>query len=134
MSKVVIHDTPSVIVWYHPESNIVHSHVHKFLTGKEFQGFLMAGYAVLAKNKSRKWLSDDRSNSVLRQEDVEWGNQNWLPKCIAAGWKYWAIVQPEKVLASAPMERLVEDFRKLGITSKFFSEPIAAMAWLEVQP
>ena len=134
MAKTVVHDTPSVTVWYHSDSNIVHSHVRKFVTGKEFQEFLMAGYGVLVKNRARKWLSDDRSNSVLRQEDVEWGNQNWLPKCVAAGWKYWAIVQPEKVLASAPMERLVEDFKKLGITSRFFSDPIAAMAWLETQP
>jgi hypothetical protein len=134
MAKTVVHDTPSVTVWYHSDSNIVHSHVRKFVTGKEFQEFLMAGYGVLVKNRARKWLSDDRSNSVLRQEDVEWGNQNWLPKCVAAGWKYWAIVQPEKVLASAPMERLVEDFKGLGITSKFFSDPIAAMAWLETQP
>ena len=134
MPKTVVHDTPSVTVWYHPDSNIVHSHVRKFVTGKEFQDFLMAGYGMLVKNKSKKWLSDDRSNSVLRKEDVDWGNQNWLPKCVAAGWKYWAIVQPEKVLASAPMERLVEDFKKLGITSKFFSDPIAAMAWLEAQP
>jgi hypothetical protein len=134
VAKTVVHDTPSVTVWYHSDSNIVHSHVRKFVTGKEFQDFLMAGYGVLVKNRAKKWLSDDRSNSVLRQDDVEWGNQNWLPKCVAAGWKYWAIVQPEKVLASAPMERLVEDFKKLGITSRFFSDPIAAMAWLETQP
>lgn len=134
MAKQVVYESPSVIVWYHPESNIVHSHVHKFVTGKEFQHFLLAGYNALVKHKSKKWLSDDRSNSVLRKEDVDWGNQNWFPKCVAAGWKYWAIVQPEKVLASAPMERLVEDFKKFGVTSKFFSDTIAALAWLESQP
>ena len=133
MPKVVVHNGPCVTVWYHPESNIVHSQVRKFVTGKEFQDFLMAGYASLVQNKSKKWLSDDRSNSVLRQEDVDWGNQNWLPKCVAAGWQYWAIVQPEKILAHAPMERLVEDFKKLGITSQFFSDATAAMVWLERQ-
>lgn len=134
MPQIVVHNTPAVIVWYHPESNIVHSQVRKFVTGKEFQDFLMAGYAALVKNKSRKWLSDDRSNSVLRKEDTDWGNQHWFPKCVAAGWKYWAIVQPEKVLAAAPMERLVEDFKKFGVTSKFFSDATAAMTWLEQQP
>jgi len=38
------------------------------------------------------------------------------------------------VLAHAPMERLVEDYKQYGITSKFFSDPIAAMIWLEQQP
>ena len=35
---------------------------------------------------------------------------------------------------SAPMERLVEDFKAHGVTSKFFSDPTAAMMWLEEQP
>ena len=134
MAKQVVYDSPSVTVWYHPDSNIIHSNVHKFVSGKEFQDFLMAGYNALVKNKSKKWLSDDKSNSVLRKEDVDWGNQNWFPKCVAAGWKYWAIVQPEKILAHAPMERLVEDFKKFGVTSKFFSDTTAALSWLESQP
>jgi hypothetical protein len=37
------------------------------------------------------------------------------------------------VLAHAPMERLVEDFKKFGVTSKFFSDTTAALAWLEKQ-
>jgi len=47
MAKQVVYDSPSVTVWYHPESNIIHSHVHKFVSGKEFQDFLMAGYNAL---------------------------------------------------------------------------------------
>ena len=134
MPKITVHSTPIVTVWYHPETRIVHSQVHKFISGKEFQDFLKAGLDVLVKNKARKWLSDDRSNSVLRREDVEWGNQNWFPQCVNAGWKYWAIVQPEKVLAFAPMERLVEDYKKFGVTSKFFSDADEALRWLERQP
>jgi hypothetical protein len=134
MPKIVVHSGPCVTVWYHTDTNIVHSQVQKFVTGKEFQDFLMAGLDALVTNKSRKWLSDDRSNSVLRKEDVDWGNANWFPKCVAAGWKYWAIVQPEKVLAHVPMERLVEDFKKAGVTSQFFNNANAAMSWLEKQP
>jgi hypothetical protein len=32
------------------------------------------------------------------------------------------------------MERLVEDYKKYGITSKFFTDANAAMSWLEQQP
>jgi len=134
MPKSTVYESPIVTVWFHPETKIVHSQIHKFVSGKEFQAFLMAGLDVLVKNKATKWLSDDRSNSVLRKEDVDWGNQNWFPQCVRAGWKYWAIVQPEKVLAQVPMERLVEDYSKHGVTSKFFSDPGAAMSWLEKQP
>jgi len=134
MAMMTVLDNPFVTVWYHTETKIVHSRVHKFVSGKQFQEFLMAGKEVLIKNQATKWLSDDRSNSVLRKEDVDWGNQNWFPQTVRAGWKYWAIVQPEKILALAPMERLVEDYKKYGVTSKFFSDSVAAMTWLEKQP
>ncbi len=134
MPKVAIYDSPVVTVWFIPETKIIHSRIHKFVSGKEFQSFLMAGLDALVKNKATKWLSDDRSNSALRKEDIEWGNQNWVPPCVRAGWKYWAIVQPEKVLAQMPMERMVEDYKKFGVTSKFFSDATAAMIWLEQQP
>jgi hypothetical protein len=133
MPKITVFESPAVTVYFHQESKVVHSQIHKFVTGKEFQGFLMAGLDALVKNKAKKWLSDDRSNSVLRKEDVDWGNANWFPKCVQAGWKYWAIVQPEKVLASVPMERLVQEFKEHGVTSKFFSDSRDAMIWLEQQ-
>jgi hypothetical protein len=133
MPTMTVLDTPFVTVWYHPETKIVHSRIHKFVSGKEFQDFLLAGMDVLVRNRAKKWLSDDRSNSALRKEDVDWGNQNWFPQTVRAGWKYWAIVQPEKILAQVPMERLVEDYKRYGVTSKFFTDSVAAMTWLEKQ-
>jgi len=134
MPTLTVFDNPSVTVWYHTDKKIVHSQIHKFVAGKEFRDFLLAGTDALVKNGARKWLSDDRSNSVLRKEDIDWGNVNWLPQTVRGGWKYWAIVQPEKVLAHAAMERLVEEYKSQGITSKFFTDSNQAMAWLEKQP
>jgi hypothetical protein len=131
---MTIVDNPFVTLWYHPETKIVHHQLHRFITGKEFREFLMAGSDVLAKNGATKWLSDDHSNSVLKQEDIDWGDANWLPQTIKAGWKYWAIVQPEKILAQSAMERLVDRYAKMGITSKFFIDTREAMGWLERQP
>jgi len=102
MAMMTVLDNPFVTVWYHTETKIVHSRIHKFVSGKEFREFLIAGKDVLIRNQATKWLSDDRSNSVLRKEDVDWGNQNWFPQTVRAGWKYWAIVQPEKSWPSRP--------------------------------
>lgn len=134
MPAETIVNNPFVTVWYHPDSKIVHSKVHKFITGREFKEFLIAGKDALVRHKAKKWLSDDRGSTVLRQEDVEWGNQNWFPECVRHGWKYWAIVQPEKVLAQTKMEELVKKFADHGVTSKFFTNDRDAMTWLERQP
>jgi hypothetical protein len=67
----------------------------------------------------------------MKDEDLAWGMGTWFPQTAQAGWKYWAIVQPEKVIAQMNMETLVENFAKGGIVAKFFSDPDAAMKWLD---
>ena len=42
-------------------------------------------------------------------------------------WKFWAIVQLEKVLAQMGMEQLVKDYSAAGITAKFFTDPDEAL-------
>ena len=130
---ITVLDNPYVTVWYHPEKKVVHHQIHKFIAGKEFRDFLMAGHAVLKKNAATKWLSDDRGNMVLGKADLDWSETEWAPKTAGAGWKFWAIVKPEKVLATVAMERLAHKYAFLGVTAKFFTDPREAMYWLEKQ-
>jgi hypothetical protein len=134
MPKLTIVENPFVTMWFHTETKIVHHQLHQFVYGKEFREFLMTGNDLLRKHQARKWLSDDRANTVLSAEDTEWGKVNWFPAAIAAGWKYWAIVRPKKVLAQMGMERLVAEYAEAGVTAKFTSDPDEAMTWLERQP
>lgn len=130
---ITIIDNPVVTLWYHPDKKIVHHQIHKFVAGKDFREFLMAGYDVLRKNMARKWLSDDRGNMVLGKADMEWSQTEWAPQVARAGWKYWAIVKPEKVLATVAMESLATKYSALGVTAKFFNDPRDAMTWLDAQ-
>ena len=133
MNAITLMENPYVSVWFHPNTKIVHSRIHQFVSGKEFREFLMVGQAALIKNQAKKWLSDDRDNWVLAKDDLDWSRANWAPECARNGWKYWAIVRPEKVLAQVAMERLVEEYAHLGVTAKFFTDPRDAMTWLETQ-
>ena len=131
MAKVTILDTPVVTLWYHPDKKIVHHQIHKFVSGPLFRQFLTAGTEALEKFRATKWLSDDRANSVLAQDDLEWSHRTWFPRTARAGWKYWAIVQPGKVLAQAAMERLVKEYSAQGVTAQFFTDVEQATRWLE---
>lgn len=133
MSKITVLDTPFVSLWYHPEKKIVHHQLHQFIYGEEFRAFLLAGTELIKKHRAQKWLSDDRANTVLSQEDADWGRVNWFPQTVQAGWKHWAIVRPTKVLGQMSMDRLASEYAKAGITAQFFSEPDEAMTWLEKQ-
>jgi hypothetical protein len=133
MAATTLYDSSYVTVWYHPQKKIVHHQIHKFVFGEEFQKFLLIGTEALKKNRAQKWLSDDRGNSVLRNEDLAWGVTTWFPQTVQAGWKYWAIVQPEKIMAQVTMEQVVQDYAKAGIVARFFTDPDEAMKWLESQ-
>jgi hypothetical protein len=70
---------------------------------------------------------------VVRPEDIDWGDAVWFPKTAAAGWKYWAIVQPDKTVGKVVIKDLAAKYAKSGVTSKWFTDPSDAMWWLESQ-
>jgi hypothetical protein len=133
MSKMTIIDNEFVTLWYYPEKKIVHHQFHKFLYGQAFRDALNAGVELLQKYGAQKWLSDDRKNSALPKEDVEWAETDWFPRTKKAGWKYWALVLPEQVIGQMNMKRFVRDYSEQGVTVQVFSDPAEAMIWLEKQ-
>jgi hypothetical protein len=134
MSQILIEQTDFATLWFHPEKKIVHHETHKFTHGEAFRAFLLKGTETMKKNGATKWLSDDRKNPVLKTEDMEWGQTNWFPQTLQAGWKYWAIVQPESAITKMNMDKLIKDYGQAGIIAKYFSDPDEAMKWLEEQP
>ena len=127
-------DTPNFAMWFHTDTKIVHHQIRKFTFGKEFRDFLMTGTELLRKHKATKWLSDDRSNTALAKEDLDWAQQNWTPQTLQAGWKHWAIVQPASVLGKMAIERVAKEYASVGINARFFSDVDEAMNWLIAQP
>jgi len=133
MSPVTLYENSYATLWYHADKKVVHHQIHKFIFGEELQKLLLAGTDAIKKNHACKWLSDDRNSAVLKKEDIEWAMANWFPQAVQAGWKYWAIVQPEKMIGQMNMEKVAEEYAKAGIVARFFSDPDEAMKWLESQ-
>jgi hypothetical protein len=109
----------------------VHHQIRKFIYGEEFHKLLLAGTDAMKENHAQKWLSDDRSNTAMKKEDMDWGAANWFPQTVAAGWKYWAVVQPEKIIAQMDMVNLAKQYAAMGIVAMFFNDADVAMKWLE---
>ena len=133
MPPLTVLQTPSFSLYYHQDARIVHHEIRLFVTGQEFRDLLEAGSDLLRKNMARKWLSDDRGQWVLAKEDLDWSEAHWAPQTARAGWKYWAIVRAEKVLAKIAMEQLVTKYGKLGVKAQFFTNPADALVWLQKQ-
>jgi hypothetical protein len=128
MEKVL--DNEFATLYVYPEKKVVHHVIKKFIFGDAFRTLMTRGADVFEEYNCSKWLSDDRKNSALKQEDVEWGQINWENRILAKGWKYWALVMPEKAIGQMNMRRLVDRYAGMGVTVSVFSDPDKAMAWL----
>ena len=133
MPPVTILDTPQITVWYHADKKMIHHKMHQYAHGKDFRDALMAGVDAMKKHGATKWLSDDRANPVMTPEDQKWSVDVWQAQVMNAGWKHWALVEPQGVLAKMRMEQFTERFSKRGVTVKVFTDPDEAMRWLAGQ-
>ena len=88
----------------------------------------------MKKHRAVKWLSDDRAIGPFSREDQEWCENVWFPKIRDAGWKYWAIVLPEKALGQMSLHYFIKKYSEQGITAELFDNPEDAYDWLLEQP
>jgi len=134
MPAMKILDDANISMWYYPETKILHHQMHQFICGKPFRDALNKGVEIFQKYGAQKWLSDDRAIPALSKEDLEWGDRDWFPRVAKSGWKYWAIVMPEKIVGQLTLKRLAETYNSRGVNTKFFSSPEDAKKWLEECP
>ena len=131
MSVITIMDNENISMWYYPESKILHHQVHQFFFGEAFREMMNKGVEVFQKYGAQKWLSDDREVSAWAKEDLEWGNEDWFPRVTQSGWKYWAIVLPEKIVGQMTVKKLADNYSARGVETRIFSSPDEARQWLE---
>jgi hypothetical protein len=131
MSQETILSTEYATLWFHPEKKIVHHAFHKFIYGEEFRKILEKGVEVFKQHGAHKWLSDDRLTSALPAEDLDWGFNNWFPRVWAAGWRYWALVMPDKVAGQMNLNRIAKHYIDQGLNIQVFADPDEALKWLE---
>lgn len=133
MEKETVLENEFITVWYHSDTKIIHHQFHKFAHGQALRDALSAGAETLKKNGAKKWLSDDRKNTVVNDEDLQWTSTVWRSMVTKAGWKYWAIVLPEKAVGKMNMNRIIADYANTGVTVQLFSDPDDGLKWLEDQ-
>jgi hypothetical protein len=129
----VVLDSDNVRLTYDPRNKIVQHEFRSFVHGAALRSVLEKGLEVMQTRGAHKWLSDDRGNGPVTTADGEWALHDWAPRVIAAGWKYWAVVLPEKVLGQMNMRRWIETYSKLGVVAQAFTDLEEARAWLRIQ-
>lgn len=135
MSRTTIFDNEFVTVEYVPDKSLIHHTIHKPIGDRVpmFMEAMNAGTEALRKYGASKWLSDDRKNGPLDPRLSEWGAQDWNPRTVSYGWKYWANVVPQEIESAGTLIPIIEDLHKLGLRMQVFTTVEEALAWLDKQ-
>ncbi len=131
MAKITLLDDANVTLYCHPEFGIIHHIIHKFVRGESFRTLMTKGADAFIEHKCTKWLSDDRSSAILTPEDVEWGQAHWENRILEKGWKYWALVMPQKMAGQIQTKELIERYAGKGVTVRTFPTSEEGFAWLK---
>lgn len=133
MLKDTIIDNEYITLWFYPELKIVHHEIKKPLHNRELQDAFNTGYDFFKTKGATKWLSDDRNNSATTPSDESWLRHTWAPKMVENGWKYWAIVLPQKKIGQTNMMRHAQSGNEQGLIVSVFNDPEEAFEWLKSQ-
>lgn len=131
MSTLTLMDNEYARLVYHPDQKIVHHQLKAKLDSIHLRRVLNGGIDLLRQYQATKWLSDNRAISAQSPEDGLWVNIDWLPRALAAGWKYWALVVPYDVTARTNMATFVQAFYDRGVRIMLFTDVDDALYWLE---
>jgi hypothetical protein len=134
MSKIVLMDNEYITIECPPDKKLIAHVIHKPMGEEQIQllkDALNAGTAALGEYRATKWLSDDRKNGPLPPEMVHWGNTDWNPRTMQAGWKYWAVVVPQEIAAAGTLRPVIEMLYDLGLRMRVFTNIEEATAWLD---
>ncbi len=131
MEKILDNEFAKLIV--HPGKKIVHHQLKRYIFGDAFKEVMTKGGDAFIKYECTKWLSDDRENAALRQEDIQWSQKHWEKRIFDAGWKHWAVIMPKKTVGQISMKGIIDRNKDMGVTVETFPNPTQAMEWLEKQ-
>jgi hypothetical protein len=133
MAGIILVSNDYITLEYRPTEQLIYHTVHKPIGADQtplLMDALNTGTEALKKYGIYKWLSDDRKNGPLPDELVTWGFNDWNPRTIAAGWKYWANVVPVQLAAAGTLIPVIEDLYKRGLRMQVFTSVEEALHWL----
>ena len=133
MTDNIILENEWGVVRHNPTHNYIYHTFLQDLEGEDVRLILNTGLETMRRHSSRKWLSDDRLNGPVSQEDLDWSWDVWAPQAVELGWTHWALVVPEALAGRASMVELVKVYMQLGVRVRVFADLDQARKWLIAQ-
>jgi hypothetical protein len=127
---MIIAENEYVTLRYIEAQNYLYHTVHKPVDETVFMASLDRGVDFMQQHHVQKWLSDDRLNGPFSEVFSQWAINDWIPRSIQAGWKYWANVVPVEINAAGTLGPFIEVLYDMGLRMMVFSKLEEAQAWI----
>lgn len=130
MQPITLVDNEYVTLTYLPDGKLLHHTIHKPVDEQVFKQALDKGVEALKNYHIDRWLSDDRNNGPFSPEFSQWALNDWIPRAIANGWKYWANVVPNDIKAAGTLGPFIDALSTMGLRMMLFTKVNEASQWL----
>ncbi len=104
-----------------------------YAEAEEYRAGHEAGLALLRQKGTSRWISDARHLAPIRQVDQEWLNTDWVPRGIASGWRWLAIVSPRAAVARMSVKQVISRIGDISFVTNYFDSMEAARLWLRTE-
>jgi len=131
MPIITLVDNEYITLEYWADKKIIRHTIHQPIDAEHLKAAMNAGTEALARYGACKWLSDDRKNGPLSPDLEAWGTNDWIPRTIAAGWKYWANITPKQLIAARTMNPVIAYLFEAGLHLRLFDDVQEAIRWLD---
>lgn len=85
---------------------------------------------LLIQHQSNALIADCREMKIIKLADQQWLYTNWIPRVIAAGLKYAAIVESEDYFNRLAVKNVSQEIEN-GLQIKYFTSFLMAKSWIK---
>lgn len=101
-----------------------------YAEGEEFRAAHEVALSLVRQKRSSRWLSDSRLLAPITQADQRWMNTDFIPRMIAAGGRWVAIVSPKAAVARLSVKQLASKINGINFVTNNFDDIETARRWL----
>jgi hypothetical protein len=123
-------DTPYVLVRWDGEGPWVFVQWKAWANSAEYRAAQEAVIIALRENHASRNLIDSTDSRVVSDDDQQWLVEDWMPRAVAAGRRWTAIVLPKSALGRTIAENIDRRPRSNWVKVEHFQTVEEAAAWL----
>ena len=127
----VYFDIPCVTVTWRPADGYILIEMKAWCESSEYAAALEAALVAIREQKATKQVVDARAGRALVERDQQFVATDWLPRALAAGLKYTALVMPKSQVATVNVENIATRAPTSGSpNTRFFATLREAATWI----